>query len=519
MQHTQQLFLEALKAALKNEQIEWNNKVEAQEWMDLFRMAEVHQILPMIYEAVYRSPAAGQADPQILAPAKAQMVRTVIMQTQKTGEFEPLYRYLRESGICPLVVKGIVCRNIYPNPDYRISGDEDLLIRPEDFRKCHDLLREYGMQTSEQDMDAEELESVYEVPYGKKGSLIYIELHKSLFPPESEAYGDLNRFFANVHEDAIDIRIDGTDIRTMGYTDHLFYLICHSFKHFLHSGFGIRQVCDIILFANEYGDAIDWEKILRQCREIHADLFAAALFAIGEKYLTFDPEKAHYPKVWQGICVDETDMLNEDSKSDEVPVRLVKGLAEIAPVYYALGNHELDYIGTAEGKKMQKHPENSELVKDLTDAGACVLEEGYRDVEIGGCKVRIGGMYEYAFALDGDNSAENLTGDVRDFLEEFQNTDRYKIMLCHRPDSFVFGDASDYWKIDLVISGHDHGGQVVIPFKGGLYGGDQGWFPPYVHGLYRTGRIRLFVTSGLSSEKQKLPRWNNRPEIAVLNVH
>lgn len=213
------------------------------------------------------------------------------------------------------------------------------------------------------------------------------------------------------------------------------------------------------------------------------------------------------------------DMLNEDSKSDRVPVRLVKGLAEIAPVYYALGNHELDYIGAAEGKKMQKHPEDSGLVKDLTDAGACVLEEGYRDVEIGGCKVRIGGMYEYAFALDGDNSAENLTGDVRNFLEEFQNTDRYKIMLCHRPDSFVFGDASDYWKIDLVISGHDHGGQVVIPFKGGLYGGDQGWFPPYVHGLYRTGRIRLFVTSGLSSEKQKLPRWNNRPEIAVLNVH
>ena len=287
MQHTQQLFLEALKAALKNEQVEWNNKLEAQEWMDLFRMAEVHQILPMIYEAVYRSPAAGQADPQILAPAKAQMVRTVIMQTQKTGEFEPLYRYLRESGICPLVVKGIVCRNIYPNPDYRISGDEDLLIRPEDFRKCHDLLREYGMQTSEQDMDAEELESVYEVPYGKKGSLIYIELHKSLFPPESEAYGDLNRFFANVHEDAIDIRIDGTDIRTMGYTDHLFYLICHSFKHFLHRGFGIRQVCDICLFTHRYGEEVDWPRLAQRLEQARAEVFAANLLAIGRKYLGF----------------------------------------------------------------------------------------------------------------------------------------------------------------------------------------------------------------------------------------
>lgn len=167
-------------------------------------------------------------------------------------------------------------------------------------------------------------------------------------------------------------------------------------------------------------------------------------------------------------------------------------------------------------KKSVKKYNVQQIILTIPSANAAKIRP---IVEIGGCKVRIGGMYEYAFALDGDNSAENLTGNVRDFLEEFQNTDRYKIMLCHRPDSFVFGDASDYWKIDLVISGHDHGGQVVIPFKGGLYGGDQGWFPPYVHGLYRTGRIRLFVTSGLSSEKQKLPRWNNRPEIAVLNVH
>lgn len=309
MQHIQQLFLEALKAALKNEQVEWNNKIEDQEWMDLFRMAEVHQILPMIYEAVYRCPAAQMADPQILAPAKMQMVRAVIMQTQKTGEFEPLYRYLQSEGICPLVVKGIICRNIYPNPDYRISGDEDLLIRPEDFKRCHERLLSYGMQTSECDMSEEELERIYEVPYGKKGSLIYIELHKSLFPPESDAYGDLNRFFENVYTDAIEIRIDKTNIRTMGYTDHLFYLICHAFKHFLHSGFGIRQVCDIILFANAYGDAIDWERVLKQCREIQADLFAAALFGIGEKYLTFDPERAHYTESWREIQVDETDML------------------------------------------------------------------------------------------------------------------------------------------------------------------------------------------------------------------
>lgn len=59
---------------------------------------------------------------------------------------------------------------------------------------------------------------------------------------------------------------------------------------------------------------------------------------------------------------------------------------------------------------------------------------------------------------------------------DYENTDAFKIMLSHRPDSFVFGQAADTWKIDLVVSGHVHGGQVRIPCKGGLYGGDQDGF-------------------------------------------
>ena len=79
----------------------------------------------------------------------------------------------------------------------------------------------------------------------------------------------------------------------------------------MHSGFGIRQVCDIVLFANAYGKEIDWIRILQQCREIHADLFTAALFQIGQKYLTFDPSRAGYPQEWQEIQVDEQLMLDD----------------------------------------------------------------------------------------------------------------------------------------------------------------------------------------------------------------
>ena len=174
------------------------------------------------------------------------------------------------------------------------------------FAQCHRILTDRGMQTSQENPS-----EAYEVPYRDPNSHLYIELHKYLFPPQSEAYGDLNRFFETVRERAVSVQIQGHTVYTLDPTSHLFYLICHAFKHFLHSGFGIRQVCDIVLYANAYGEAVDWEQILQQCREIHGDKFAAALFAIGRKYLVFDPVRACWPQSWQDILVDERPMLED----------------------------------------------------------------------------------------------------------------------------------------------------------------------------------------------------------------
>lgn len=300
-------FLQILKAALSGEKAEPQN-LSADEWKKLFEMAETHKVFPMFYEAVFHLPELKEMDAQMLGNLKRQVVRQVMIQTVKTDQFLSLNRHLQEAGIKPLVVKGIICRNLYPNPDCRQSGDEDVLIRKEDFPKCHEAMLAFGMQMSdpEQDKDA-----AYEVPYGKMGSPLYIELHKSLFPPESEAYGDLNRYFEHVFDRAAQEEIQGAKVYTLGYTEHLFYLICHAFKHFLHSGFGIRQVCDIVMFANVYGSKIDWEEVLKNCQEIHADVFAAALFRMGSNYLVFDPERACYPQAWSNIKVDETNMLHD----------------------------------------------------------------------------------------------------------------------------------------------------------------------------------------------------------------
>ena len=68
------------------------------------------------------------------------------------------------------------------------------------------------------------------------------------------------------------------------------------------------------------------------------------------------------------------------------------------------------------------------------------------------------------------------------------------------------------------MSGHLHGGQVVLPFLGGIYGAEQGLFPKYVHGLYSLGGRPMLISSGLGSAKEKLPRFNNPPEICVLDL-
>ena len=202
------------------------------------------------------------------------------------------------------------------------------------------------------------------------------------------------------------------------------------------------------------------------------------------------------------------DMLNAESENADVPLTLIEALRDTAPIYYALGNHEIGYIENG----------HSELTEQLEEAGAVVLDKEYTDLDVNGTQIRLGGMYDYAFGLNGNNDAAAAPDDTLNFLQDFQNTDRLKIMLAHRPDSFIFGDASKVWDVDLVISGHNHGGQVVLPFLGGLYGGDQGFFPKYVHGMYEKDNFQMLVTSGLGSDRQKLPRFNNPPEIAVLEI-
>ena len=305
MERQERLFLEAMKAALEDRSVDWNRQVTAEELKQVLELAQMHHVLPMIFESVYSCPAATALEPGLVEECRKATLHAVMGQAIKTEEFLELYGSLRSRGVTALVVKGLICRSLYPRPDYRESGDEDVLCGEPNFQSCHDNMIEFGMEPCSSDLES------YEVPYRKADGLVYIELHKTLFPKNSDIFGDCNRIFDHSFDHPARVLVNEVEVFTLDWSEHMLYLILHAFKHFLHSGFGIRQVCDMALFANAYGDRIDWKYIQKKCKALRAERFAAAIFAIGEKYLTFSPEQAQYPGFWRDLQVDPEPLLQD----------------------------------------------------------------------------------------------------------------------------------------------------------------------------------------------------------------
>ena len=262
-------------------------------FQELYKIAVEHQVSSIVYEQI-RTSSVIQKDEyrQMMTIWKRSAIREIMMQVQRTEGFLSVYKAMSDAGLKPLVVKGIVCRNMYSKPDYRISGDEDLLLSKQDFAKCDQILIEQGFARSELDMD----HLPYEIPYIHPKNGVYIELHLSLFEEASDAYGHLNDEFKDVFDHCISENIQERKVWTLSPTDHLFYLICHSFKHFLHSGFGMRQVCDMVMMAECYGAQIDWDYIKEKLFRLNMESYWNALVKISVKYLGFSLEKACYPE-------------------------------------------------------------------------------------------------------------------------------------------------------------------------------------------------------------------------------
>ena len=202
------------------------------------------------------------------------------------------------------------------------------------------------------------------------------------------------------------------------------------------------------------------------------------------------------------------DLVTSWEEDTHVAAELISELTQLAPVYISLGNHEQGHEDTF----------RSNLTALFEDAGAQVLEFAWTDVQTGQQTLRIGGFSGFGFG-----ESYIPTGDARprelEFLREFQDTENCTLLMGHQPAAWLLHSCLDEWSIDLVFSGHVHGGQFLIPGIGGVYGPDLGFFPGRLEGLFPSadGSSNLVLSRGLGNSVP-VPRLNNAPQLLVLDI-
>ena len=201
------------------------------------------------------------------------------------------------------------------------------------------------------------------------------------------------------------------------------------------------------------------------------------------------------------IIVLTGDLIDSRHTDIEIALDFAGKAAQIAPVYYVSGNHEA------------RVPEYEELKMGLTEAGVTVLENQKVQITRDGESITLMGIQDPSFRTDylfGD--AESISWQAISGLQN--ESDGFTVLLSHRPELFeLYVDTG----VDLVFSGHAHGGQFRLPFIGGLVAPNQGFFPKYDAGLFKNENTTMIVSRGLGNSIIPF-RINNSPEIVVAEL-
>ena len=193
------------------------------------------------------------------------------------------------------------------------------------------------------------------------------------------------------------------------------------------------------------------------------------------------------------------DLIDSRQTDLDIALEFAWQAGKIARVYYVSGNHEA------------RVPEYEDLKTGLVKAGVVILENQKVQITREGESITLMGIDDPSFQEDylfGDSESV-----ARQAIENLQNeSDGYTVLLSHRPELF---DLYVETGMDLVFSGHAHGGQFRLPFVGGLVAPNQGFFPKYDAGQFTGENTTMIVSRGVGNSIIPM-RFNNRPEIIVV---
>ena len=226
-----------------------------------------------------------------------------------------------------------------------------------------------------------------------------------------------------------------------------------------------------------------------QVSDLHNNLYGP-----GQSYL-ISCIKAAKPD----IIVVTGDLIDRNTHDVDNAMAFISRAVEIAPVFYVTGNHESDVLN-----------EYKDLMIRMNRAGVTELDNKSTSLVSDGDVITLAGIRDPAFDWS-RSSAETADAEIKKALEGCDR-EQVTVLLSHRPELLKTYAANG---VDLVLTGHAHGGQVRLPFVGPIYSPSLGLFPKLTSGLYREGETQMFVSRGIGNGIAPY-RFNDGPELAVI---
>lgn len=238
-----------------------------------------------------------------------------------------------------------------------------------------------------------------------------------------------------------------------------------------------------------------------QISDTHNDYYGDKLIDLTNKVKKEKPD----------IIVITGDLVDAQRYNVKNTLEFIDAIKDIAPIYFVYGNHDIGIEGDSHYTRM---------VEDLEDRGVIFLNIKKDTITIGEDSINIIGIQDpsVVYAIERfaylESSEEKTRAMIEEVLEEIEDDDDFTLMLAHRPEYFeVYTD----YNIDLVLTGHAHGGQFRIPFVGGLYAPNQGLFPKYTSGVHSSNNTEMIISRGLGNSRFPI-RIFNTPEIVSITL-
>ena len=207
-------------------------------------------------------------------------------------------------------------------------------------------------------------------------------------------------------------------------------------------------------------------------------------------------------KINPDIIVITGDLIDSNNTNIDVAMELIDGVINIAPIYYVSGNHEA-WSGSY-----------NDLKSKLENSGVVVLDNKKTEFFNDRDSIDIIGLADTSF-IESDWLEYGGNSETKNLLNKLaEDSTNFKILLSHRPELFDIYSNSN---VNLVFSGHAHGGQFRLPFIGGLIAPDQGFFPKLTEGIHTSNNTSMIISRGLGNSIIPV-RIFNRPELIVVKL-